>query len=130
MEPDVAMGDKMNVLILDDDQLVLNNLSRLLRANGHKVETALDPGKMFGLISTLENPECIDVLVCDYDLGYNTIRGNVFCRTIKNKIPSIRCILFTGEFEPPHDHWIESVRCKTDIDGLINDIERKKNENV
>lgn len=115
----------MNVLILDDDQLVLNNLSRLLRARGHKVECANSPIKAFSLICTLKDPDSVDVLVSDYDLGFNRIRGNVFCRTVKNILPHIRCILFTGEYDPPKDNWMNSVRDKTDIDGLIDDIENQ-----
>lgn len=84
--------DKISLLILDDESLVLSSLNRLFRAPKYAVYTAQTPEEAF---THLEH-HTIGVIICDQRL--KDTQGTDFFATVKKKWPDVSRILLTGYF--------------------------------
>jgi DNA-binding response OmpR family regulator len=79
-----------SALIVDDDQSVLRNFSRLLRENGYAVQAVETGGEAIALV----NKQCFDVVLIDFKLP--DIDGAELLQQICEKISSAVKIMITG----------------------------------
>ncbi|MFW6180359.1 MAG: response regulator, partial [Spirochaetota bacterium] len=80
----------MKVLVIDDEQIVLDSVSRILTGEGYQVDTAIRSREGLGL-----------ALSRDYDLVLTDIRmpemgGMRILRDIKRSKPAVPVIIITG----------------------------------
>lgn len=84
--------DKISLLILDDESLVLSSLKRLFHSAQYDVHTAQTPEEALALLKK----NLIGVIICDQKLHNG--EGTDFLAQVKKKWPDISRILLTGFF--------------------------------
>lgn len=120
---DLLRGDKMRVLVVDDDPAIVEMLVELLERDGRfQVKTA-SSGYVAGLLTHEFKP---DVLVLDYKLP--DINGNVVCETIRSNpaFAQMKIILISGVADPEEVQELllagadEFIRKPFKMETLIN----------
>ncbi|MCK5706066.1 MAG: response regulator [Candidatus Aureabacteria bacterium] len=84
--------NKLNILVVDDEEMELEILKNYFEKEGHSVTTAKD-----GNIALDEfNKSNYDIIFLDYNMpGYN---GSEVCKIIKKSKPAQKLIILTGNF--------------------------------
>jgi CheY-like chemotaxis protein/glycine cleavage system H lipoate-binding protein len=85
-----ASGERLTILIVDDEQIVLDSARKLLRKEPLRLETALSAGE------GLERLEQGDVQVVLTDLMMPGMDGLEFTRRIKERWPAVPVVMVTG----------------------------------
>jgi DNA-binding NtrC family response regulator len=78
------------VLVVDDDTMVLNAVSRSLRLYGYDVYTASAPKVALEMVPALG----IEVVVSDLEMP--EMHGDALCREVKKIAPNVGFILHSG----------------------------------
>jgi CheY-like chemotaxis protein len=81
----------LHILVVDDDELVLHSVARLLRVLGAQVDVAGRLDSALGSVATA----AIDVALVDLNLGRTN--GLTVARALKAVNPKLPTILMTGE---------------------------------
>ena len=84
------MSYKANVLVVDDEQIVCNSCRRILRQEGHNVQTALSGREALKKVEE----DKYDVLIADWKMP--EIDGMEVMRIVKKNHPDIVLIMITG----------------------------------
>jgi len=84
------MSYKANVLVVDDEQIVCNSCRRILRQEGHNVQTALSGREALKKVEE----DNYDVLIADWKMP--EIDGMEVLRIVKKNHPDIVLIMMTG----------------------------------
>jgi len=94
---DALEGDKIRVLVVDDDPQIVELFLDVLQADGRFEAHAARTGYDAGLVTQQVHP---DVVLLDYKLP--DINGNVVCRTIREnpELSKIRIIIVSGAANP------------------------------
>jgi len=98
------------ILLVDDEEIVLRVVSRMLSRGGHSVITALGGQEAIDRFQ----PEAVDLVITD--LGMPQVTGREVARAIKTRSPETPVILLTG--------WGSKVeaeqRAPEEVDAVIN----------
>jgi DNA-binding NarL/FixJ family response regulator len=96
----------ISVLILEDQPVMLKNLSRLIETstNAQLCATAMSAEEAIQILDQLE--ELPQVILCD--IGLPKMNGTDFCRYVKTKYPEIEVLMLTVCEDD--DQVLESVR--------------------
>lgn len=92
--PDQAPGEKINILVVDDDPVVGDALKLVLESNGYEV-TLVEKGRE-GIIQASSGRFSIAII----DLFLSDISGLQAIKTIREHQPEILIIMITGEGTP------------------------------
>src|SRR5215471_19648323 len=92
------------VLVVEDDDLILDAMTRMLVREGYLVLTAASGHDAIGMLRTPLQP--INVLVLDVNLP--DVSGIDLCAKIRELHPTLPVVVCTGSTDP------------ADADGLIN----------
>lgn len=88
---DLITGDK-NILLIDDEKMILNVGSKMLKKLGYNVKVCTDSQKALALFK--ENPKSFDLILTDYSMpGFSGCQVIEKIREIRKDIP---VILLTG----------------------------------
>jgi len=98
VEPLQAIGRRLNVLLVDDEDLVRTATAEMIRDLGHKVAEA--DGALEAL-SRLERGFDADVVVTDYMMP--GMDGGALARRIAETHPDVAVLLITGYTGPTND---------------------------
>ncbi len=90
------------VLVVDDEELIVKGLARMLRSDGHEVMTATDGAKALPWVSRAEG---LDAVVCDIAMPH--LSGTDLLRRIHDVDADVPVILVTGN--PDVDSAIQAV---------------------
>jgi signal transduction histidine kinase len=82
--------DALKVLVVDDQEIICELLSELLRADGHEAAVAFDGASALSLFKERE----VDILITDQSMP--GMSGEQLAREVKAIRPSARVILLTG----------------------------------
>lgn len=90
----MGQDNKKNiVLLVDDQQLILKHLSRMLRSHFSQILTATTPAQAEQLLRQHE----VTHIVCDYDLGDDKPRGTTLITQWRGQYSTIqRTVIMTG----------------------------------
>lgn len=80
------------ILLVDDDRSLQSSLSRLLSRLGHQVEVC-ESGEQ---ALTLCSEKTFDLVLLDYDLGYDKLDGTETARRLTRAYPQLLIIIVTG----------------------------------
>ncbi|MFT5695449.1 MAG: PAS domain S-box-containing protein [Myxococcota bacterium] len=96
----VAMADHCGcILLVDDDELAVNALARVLHRMGYEIATFTDPEE--ALAAFRESPNDYDAVITDYQMpGMNGIALCEKLRTIKPELPLLLTSADTSEIDP------------------------------
>ena len=78
------------IIVVDDENIVLKNLRRILEKSGHTVSTCINPVKALEQIGS----ESYDIVISDIKMPY--MDGLSFLNRVKSIAPEIEVILITG----------------------------------
>jgi CheY-like chemotaxis protein len=95
--PRAASGARLRVLVIDDDPLILDTMTGLLRSAGHEVETAASGED--GVAAYRRQP--FDCVITDARM--KGISGLIVCRAIKDEDPGAYVVLLTGVEHDPEE---------------------------
>ncbi|RKX19075.1 MAG: hypothetical protein DRP51_08030, partial [Candidatus Zixiibacteriota bacterium] len=84
------MNEKINILVVDDEQIVLNSIKKLLRNDEYSVHT------VFSVKDALEKMKETDIDVVLTDLMMPDVDGLEFMQMIKKDYPKTPVIMITG----------------------------------
>ncbi len=121
-------GEKMNILVVDDETVQLESLRRGLKTNGYDVLEALSAEEALAMLE--REGSTIDMILTDYVMpGMNGIE---FLKKIREKHPSLPVVMMTAY--GAKDLVINALRNRCDsfiekpftLEELINEIERTK----
>ena len=85
------MSDRLDILLVEDDDLVMMSFSDMLRDMGHDVFEA--PAAPEAL-AWLDKNRCVDVLITDIDLS--GMDGRELVRQARRLVPDLRVIYSSG----------------------------------
>jgi CheY-like chemotaxis protein len=85
-------GDGQHVLYIDDDEVMLVMVERLLQRAGFRVSTASDAAA--GLADVRANPQSYDVVVTDYNMP--ELSGIEVARALAQLRPELPVVISTG----------------------------------
>ncbi len=129
-DADAAAGPSLgNVLIIDDESLVADTLSRQLSAAGYRVNVEQDPVRALEKLCT--NGEDIDLVYCD--LMMNEMSGMELAEALSARAPSqLRKVVFMtgGAFTPQARIFLESRpgQCVDKPFDILNETSRRLRE--
>lgn len=83
------------IFILDDEEMIVNFMKKMLEKLGYKVQTETDPRKAIEIL--IEGSIEYDLLILDHNMPYLT--GNEVAIQFKKKHPEIPALLMTGSSE-------------------------------
>jgi PAS domain S-box-containing protein len=83
------------IFILDDEQMIVNFMKKMLEKLGYKVQTETDPRKAIEILT--EGSIEYDLLILDHNMPYLT--GTEVAIQFKKKHPEIPALLMTGSSE-------------------------------
>lgn len=111
---------KPTLLVVDDDDLMLETLTRLLRHFGFNVVAHSDPAQA---LITLEQRNDIMIMVCDYEMP--GINGEDLCRAAKKRFPAMPVFVLSGNYPPeveprPWDAWFLKGAPITELISKLN----------
>ena len=81
---------------MDDEQLIRDMLSRLLRRSNYAVHVAADAEAAVQIIETT----CIGTILVDRNIPSRN--GDWLIAQVRDRFPATAIILATGEYVPPH----------------------------
>ena len=84
------MDDKLNILVVDDEQIVLDSIRKHLRKENYNVYDALSVQEAFDKIDQLS----IDIVLTDLMMPH--IDGLEFMKIVKSNHPNMPVIIITG----------------------------------
>jgi DNA-binding NtrC family response regulator len=93
LHPDVHSGtqaDKVRVLILDEDRIILQSLGQFLRREGYEVRTADSAEAALNLMAG----QRVDLLLADINMP--GIKPAEFLRSLRKRFPQVVTIIITG----------------------------------
>src|SRR5665213_3921038 len=93
LHPDVHSGtqaDKVRVLILDEDRIILQSLGQFLRREGYEVRTADSAETALNLMAG----QRVDLLLADINMP--GIKPAEFLRSLRKRFPQVVTIIITG----------------------------------
>jgi CheY-like chemotaxis protein len=112
-----------SVFIVDDDPVLVEALSDLLREEGYRVEAHTEASEALSRLRSGVRP---DVVLLDYLMP--TMNGEQFLDELANAGVHVNVVLFTAMNEPrirAHAARVQGViRKPFDIDRLLEEIER------
>lgn len=82
--------ERQVILVVDDEQVILDLLRRVLSREGYKVATAARSEEALGLVST----ECFDLAIAD--IGLHRVDGRDLMRRIREASPETALVAMTG----------------------------------
>src|SRR5690242_12854503 len=88
----------LRILVVDDTELFLDPVCRILSRNGHEVLRATDPHLALEIV---KNDSQIDLLVSDHEMP--GMRGTQLIREIRRLSPRMPCLLMTAGGMKPED---------------------------
>ena len=101
---------KLNILIVDDEEVIVDLLSTVLKNMGHNVEGVSDPVTAKNMITK----KGIDLLLTD--IGMPVINGFELASYVKEVSPETKIVFITGW----GDHYSPSDLSEKGIDGLLS----------
>ncbi len=115
------LGRMLTVLVVDDDSLVLTNLSVMLEDLGH---TVIEAGSAREALSELRGQSGIDLVITDYAMP--NVTGLQLIKDIEAEWPEMPVILATGYAELPPETSVALPRLpkpylQQDIVRVVND---------
>jgi len=84
------MGDKGNILVVDDEQIVLKSCERILAPHGYDVETTTSPNEALSRVKT----NAFDLVITDIKMP--EMDGLEFIRQVRESVPDMNIVLITG----------------------------------
>lgn len=87
-----SRGRSLRVLVVDDERMIVNVLTRILRSAGHIV-TAHTSAEA-ALEAFLREPGAFDVVITDEAMP--SMRGTTFIAALRDVHAAVKCILITG----------------------------------
>jgi NADH-quinone oxidoreductase subunit E/NADP-reducing hydrogenase subunit HndA len=84
------MGDKGNILVVDDEQIVLKSCERVLAPHGYEVETTTSPKEALSLVKSKD----FDLVITDFKMP--EMDGLELIRQIREAVPDLNIVLITG----------------------------------
>jgi CheY-like chemotaxis protein len=88
----------VRILVVDDTELFLDPVCRILSRNGYEVLRATDPHLALEMV---KNDSLIDLLVSDHEMP--GMPGTQLIREVRRLSPQTRCLLMTGGAMKPED---------------------------
>lgn len=102
--------EKIKILCIDDNQMILNILSHILTKEGFIVFTTQDPTTLHSYLFQ----ERIDLLISDVNMP--NINGNDICLMLKQTMPSLKIALFSNV----PDQELEQIAKEAKADAWIS----------
>jgi len=117
------------VLVVDDDDIVLDMLARVLEHFGF---TVIAENDALQALSTLEECDDIAVLVCDFEMP--RLNGEQLARAAKTRRPNLPVFIVSGAHPPelssvPWDAWFLKGAATTDLIKKLQAIPSLQREN-
>lgn len=107
----------MNILIVDDDIALTESLVRLFEIQGHLVLSAPNLEEAERIVASL-GKERTDLVLSDYDLGFDQPNGVEIVTTLRKSLPDARFVIMSGlRRDVPDD--VEFV-LKDRMDSILN----------
>jgi DNA-binding response OmpR family regulator len=131
MNPLVPLDHQPTVLLVEDDELVRDALTRILVREGYLVLTAATGHDAIGLIRTPASP--IDVVLLD--IGLPDVSGADLCARLREFYPRLPVVVCTGAASPEEEQELHQVGitrffCKPiDVAELTNALRAALQEN-
>jgi signal transduction histidine kinase/ActR/RegA family two-component response regulator len=107
-QPAVASNSSATVLIVEDEEMMLHALGKILGEQGYKVLKASD-GEM-ALETYQRHKDTIDVVLLD--LGLPKMSGRDVLLRMKNKNPDVKVVIASGHFEDELNSDIDQAGVK------------------
>ena len=82
--------ERQRILVVDDEQVILDLLRRVLSREGYRVATAVHSDEALGLVST----ECFDLAIAD--IGLHRLDGRDLMKRIREASPQTALVAMTG----------------------------------
>ncbi|MEE2755479.1 MAG: ATP-binding protein [Myxococcota bacterium] len=114
--------DTLHILVVDDDEAILNVLSRIIDTHGHTSYTAENGSQALVLADRLD----FDLVICDLDMP--GMKGDQLCLSLKQLSPRAKLIMFTGNPDgivPDARHILDAIVTKPNspVDVLMAGID-------
>jgi DNA-binding response OmpR family regulator len=93
------------VLLVEDDELVSDAVTRILVREGYLVLTAATGHDAIGLLRTPATP--IDIIVLD--IGLPDVSGTDLCARLREFLPNVPVIVCTGAADPEQVRELRSL---------------------
>ena len=87
-----------SILLVDDEELILNSVSRVLRRMGYEITSYTDPRE--ALLAFKNSPMSFDAIISDYQMP--EMNGLTLCEQLASVRPDVPILLtsaFTGEID-------------------------------
>lgn len=107
----VAKDDAIRILLVDDNALVGNVISEILKRQGHSVDLCEDPRKAW---TKFKDPSCHYEIVIT-DLTMPNLSGEKLTAKIKHLAPDIPVILYSGQAAYVEDNEVYAAILKKPI---------------
>jgi DNA-binding response OmpR family regulator len=105
MNPPVPLDHQRTVLLVEDDELVRDALTRILVREGYLVLTAATGHDAIGLLRTPASP--IDVVLLD--IGLPDVSGADLCARLREFFPRLPVVVCTGAASPEEEAELYQV---------------------
>jgi DNA-binding response OmpR family regulator len=96
MTPQAHSGRQPTILLVEDDELVRDALTRILVREGYLVLTAPTGHDAIGLLRTPASP--IDLVLLD--IGLPDVSGTDLCARLRELFPDMPVVVCTGAAQP------------------------------